>query len=117
MSAPAFAEHTALAPRWVARDLFGDVAMLVFVMVQALDGALTYLGVHTWGPAIEANPLVSSAVSLAGVGGGLLVAKLFAVTLGILLHLRRAHAVIAALTAFYIAVAIVPWALLFLTLP
>ena len=33
-----------------------------------------------------------------------------------MLHLRRVHGVVALLTAFYIAVAIVPWALLFLSL-
>jgi hypothetical protein len=118
MSARAIAGGTSWTARWSSpHGLFGDLAMLVFVLVQALDGALTYLGVHTWGPAIEANPLVSSAVSMAGVGAGLMVAKLFAITLGILLHLRQAHTVIAALSAFYIAVAILPWGILFLTVP
>ena len=84
--------------------------------VQGLDGALTYLGVHIWGMSIEANPLVSSAVSVAGVGGGLAAAKLFAVGLGIVLHLRRIHLIVALLSAFYIAVAILPWAVLFMTL-
>ena len=78
--------------------------MLVFVVVQGLDGALTYLGVHIWGISIEANPLVSSAVSMAGVGAGLAAAKLFAVGLALL-------------SVFYIAVAILPWAMLFMTLP
>ena len=87
----------------------------MFVLVQALDGALTYLGVHIWGLSIEANPIVSSAVSVAGVGGGLAAAKLFAVGLGMVLHLRRVHGVVALLTAFYLAVAILPWTLLFLT--
>ena len=40
--------------------------VIVFFVVQALDGALTYLGLHTWGPSIEANPLVKSAVTFAG---------------------------------------------------
>jgi len=35
---------------------------------------------------------------------------------GMLLHLRRVHGVVALLTAFYLAVAIVPWAVLFLTM-
>jgi len=92
----------------------GDLAVIIFVIVQALDGALTYLGLHTFGPSIEANPLISSAVTFAGTGPGVMSAKLFAVALGILLHLRRVHIVVALLTAFYIAVAIVPWAVLFL---
>ena len=95
---------------------FGDIAVVTFMVVQALDGILTYLGVHIWGPSVEANPLISSAVSFAGVGIGVAMAKLFAVGLGMVLHLRRVHGVVALLTAFYLAVAIVPWAMLFLTL-
>ena len=101
-----------------ARDnsRFGDIAVVTFMVVQALDGILTYLGVHIWGPSVEANPLISSAVALAGVGVGVAIAKLFAVGLGMILHLRRVHGVVALLTAFYLAVAIVPWAMLFLSL-
>jgi Domain of unknown function (DUF5658) len=95
---------------------FGDIAVVTFVIVQALDGVLTYLGFHTWGPAVEANPLISSAVSFAGIGAGLALAKLVAVGLGMVLHLRRVHGVVALLTAFYLAVAIVPWAMMFLTM-
>ena len=95
---------------------FGDIAVITFMVVQALDGVLTYLGVHVWGPSIEANPLISSAVSFAGVGAGVAIAKIFAVGLGMILHLRRVHGVVALLTAFYVAVAIVPWAMLFLSL-
>ena len=96
---------------------FGDIAVVTFMIVQALDGVLTYLGVHIWGPSVEANPLISSAVSVAGAGVGLAAAKLFAVALGIILHLRRVHGVVALLTAFYLAVAIVPWTMLLLTQP
>lgn len=103
-------------PRGAAGRWFGDIAVIIFLVVQALDGALTYLGVHIWGPAIEVNPIVSSAVSLAGVGMGLAGAKLVAVAFGIVLHLRGVHNVIALLTAFYVAAAILPWTLLFLTL-
>ena len=95
---------------------FGDIAVITFMVVQALDGVLTYLGVHIWGPSVEANPLISSAVAFAGVGTGVAMAKLLAVGLGIILHLRRVHGVVAVLTVFYVAVAIVPWAMLFLTL-
>lgn len=94
---------------------FGDFAVLAFVIAQYLDGALTYLGLHTWGISVEANPLVSSAVSFAGVGTGLAATKLFAVSLGIMLHLKRAHLVVALLAALHFAVAVVPWTLMFLT--
>ncbi|MFN7917421.1 MAG: hypothetical protein U0Q55_18895 [Vicinamibacterales bacterium] len=109
-------KQTTLAHRldW-PHGLFGDVAMLLFVIVQGLDGALTYLGVHIWGLSIEANPLVSTAVTVAGVGAGLALTKLFAVGLGVILHLRRIHLVVALLSLFYLAVAILPWTVLFLT--
>lgn len=103
--------HTALSD-----TRFGNVAVVCFVLVQYLDGVMTYFGFHTWGPSIEANPLVSSAVSVAGVGGGLALAKFAAIGLGITLHLRKVHYVVAFLTAFYVAVAILPWTYLFLSL-
>jgi hypothetical protein len=94
---------------------FGDLAVLGFVLVQCLDGAFTYLGVKMWGPGVEANPLVSSAMAFAGLGVGLASTKLIAVGLGVVLHLRRTHVIVAILTAFYVAAAIVPWTAIFLT--
>ncbi len=106
-----------LCRRWEAADsAFGNGVVLAFLAVQLLDGIFTYLGVKIWGPGIEANPLVSSAVSAIGLGGGLAVAKLVAVGLGIVLHLRRVHNLVALLTAIYICGAIIPWAALFLSI-
>ncbi|HWW87641.1 MAG TPA: DUF5658 family protein [Vicinamibacterales bacterium] len=96
------------------RSLFGDLMVLVFVIVQVLDGIFTYLGVVFWGPGIEANPIVSAATALAGLGVGLAGAKLLAVGLGMVLHLRRVHNLVALLTAIYVLVAILPWTALFL---
>ena len=97
------------SPSW-----FGDLAVIGFLVVQALDGILTYIGIAQWGPGVEANPVVSSAVAYAGVGAGLTATKLVACWCGIILHLRRVHHVVAVLTAVYIAVAILPWTALFL---
>lgn len=94
--------------------LLGDLVVLGFLIVQGLDGAFTYLGVSLWGTAIEANPIVSAAVNVAGLGAGLAGAKLVAIGFGIALHLWRAHYVIALLTAIYVAIAILPWTALFL---
>jgi hypothetical protein len=117
MSESLAVRQTTYAPRLHSpHGLFGDLAMVTFIVVQCLDGALTYLGVHIWGLSIEANPLVSSAVAMAGVGTGLAATKAFAVGLGMMLHLRRVHMVVAGLALFYIAVAILPWTVLFLTL-
>ncbi len=88
--------------------------VVAFLMVQCLDGVFTYLGVSIWGPGIEANPIVASAMTAGGLTVGLGGAKLVAIVFGMLLHLRRVHNVVALLTAIYFIVAIVPWAALFL---
>jgi hypothetical protein len=104
-----------LYKRWdVPRAMFGDLAVVGFLLVQCLDGIFTYLGVRLWGPSIEANPIVSSAMALAGPASGLAGAKLMAISFGIVLHLRRVHKLVAFLTVIYVAVAILPWTALFL---
>ena len=115
--------HTAtiqgvLAPQeWAARatrSAFGDVALVLFLLAQCLDGALTYVGVVSIGPWIEANPIISALMAHFGHGAGLAGAKVVASGLGIYLHVWGLHAAVALLTAFYVAAAIVPWtALLF----
>ncbi len=102
--------------RWETPDsVFGNTIVLVFLFVQLLDGVFTYLGVTIWGPGIEANPIVSSTVALVGLGAGLATAKLLAVGLGIVLHLRRVHNLVALLTAMDSCAAISPWTALFLS--
>lgn len=96
-----------------ARDVYGNVLVIGFLLVQCLDGVFTYVGIATWGPSIEANPLISSAVAAAGPAAGLAGAKLLAACCGIILHLLRVHSIIALLTAFYAAAAVVPWMALF----
>jgi hypothetical protein len=107
---------TAVLPeRWNDRkSLFGDLMVVGFVLMQCLDGVFTYLGVGIWGPNIEANPLISSAMNAAGVAAGLGGAKVVAIGFGILLHLQRVHIIVALLTAIYFTVAVLPWTALFL---
>jgi len=83
---------------------------LAFVMVQALDGAMSYLGVHMLGSWIEANPLVAWYAAAFGPAVAFTVVKLFAVACGTLLYLTARHRTVAALTLFYLAFAVVPWA-------
>ncbi len=105
-----------LYKRWdEPRSLFGDLMVITFLVMQCLDGVFTYLGVGIWGPTIEANPLISSAMGVVGVVCGVAGAKAVAISFGILLHLRRVHNMVAAVTAIYFAAAILPWATLFLT--
>src|SRR5262249_15065467 len=106
----------ALYKRWdTPRSLFGDLVVLGFVLVQCLDAAFTYLGMRTLGPGIEGNPLVSTAVAIAGLGAGLAGTKLVAIGFGMLLHLNRVHNLVALLTAIYLAAAIVPWTAILVT--
>ncbi len=102
---------SALSPR---RSFFGDLVIVAFLMSQALDGVLTYLGLKQFGPAIEANPLISSALPVLGLAGTVAAAKLLAAGFGIVLHVTGVHRVVAALTALYLAGAVVPWAAILL---
>jgi hypothetical protein len=88
---------------------------VVFLMTQALDGVLTYVGVTLLGLHMEANPLLAWLMGSMGHGPALTSAKVLAGGFGILLHISSVHRVVAALTAFYVIVAIIPWlALLYL---
>lgn len=101
--------------RTTGRSAFGDIALLVFLLAQAFDGALTYVGVSTFGPEIEANPLISWLMAAFGDGPGLTLAKVAAGVFGIVLHLSDVHKAVAALAGFYLIAAVGPWcALLFL---
>src|SRR4051812_2566981 len=105
----------ALVKAWdEPRSRFGDLMVVGFMLMQCLDAVFTYLGISIWGPAIEANPIISSAMAVGGVLAGLGGAKLVAIGFGMLLHLRRVHNLVALLTAIYFTVAILPWTLLFL---
>jgi hypothetical protein len=97
------------------RTLFGDLAVVVFLLTQMLDGAFTYLGVSIWGPGVEANPLIVSAIGTIGILGGIGAAKIVSISFGIMLHLRRVHYLVATLTLIYMTGAILPWTAFFLT--
>lgn len=105
------------AGRWLSEGpRFGNLVVIVFVLVQYLDGFYTYAGFSIWGLGVEANPLIRAAAGAVGPGPGLFLAKITAIGFGILLHLRGVHHVIAALTALYVVLSIVPWTtLLFLS--
>jgi hypothetical protein len=97
------------------RSRFGDVAVVLFLLAQALDGVLTYVGVTLMGLHMEANPLLAWLMATLGHGTALASAKLVAGAFGILLHLSAVHRVVAALAVFYLAVAVFPWIALLYT--
>jgi uncharacterized membrane protein len=94
--------------------LFGNAAIVAFLLAQVLDGALTYVGVQAFGHRVEANPLLAWLMQAVGPGTALASAKAVAAGFGAFLHLVEVHVIVAALTAVYLAAAVVPWtALLF----
>jgi len=97
------------------RSAFGDAALLVFLLAQASDKVLTYVGVSTFGLHVEGNPLIAWLMVEMGHGPGLAIAKVAAGCFGIVLHLSDVHKAVAALAGFYLVVAVAPWvALLYL---
>lgn len=98
-------------PQPQRRSRLGNVALLVFLLAQFVDGIFTYIGVATFGIGAEANPIVAGMMTHLGHGAGLLGAKLTAGMLGICLHMYEIDAALAILTGFYLMVAITPWAL------
>jgi hypothetical protein len=86
-----------------------ELVWLAFVAVQVLDGSLSYIGVHTFGSWIEANPLVAWYASMFGPAVAFTVVKLFAIGCGTMLYLMARHRTVAALTLLYLAFAVVPW--------
>ena len=93
----------------VRRTLYGDAAVILFLLAQCFDGVFTYVGVATFGLHIEANPIIASLMATFGYGPALTGAKIVAAVLGICLHLHEVHGAVAVLTAFYLAAAIIPW--------
>ena len=93
----------------IQRSRFGDTALLLFLLAQACDGVLTYVGVTAYGSHMEGNPLISWLMTAMGQGAALTTAKVTAGGFGIALHLFAVHKAVAALTAFYLVVAVVPW--------
>ena len=97
------------------RSVFGDVALIAFLVAQACDGVLTYIGVMTFGVSAEGNPLIAWLMQSMGHGPGLATAKITAAVFGVALHLSDVHRAVAMLAGFYMVVAVGPWvALLFL---
>ena len=93
----------------VSRSRFGDAVIVLFLLAQAADGVMTYVGVTMLGVHIEANPLLASLMVMFGQGTAVAGAKLVAAGLGISLHLVGVHRILAILTGIYMVGAILPW--------
>ena len=97
------------------RSRFGDAVIVLFLLAQAADGVMTYVGVTTLGVHLEANPLLASLMNAFGHGTAVAAAKVLASGLGISLHLIGVHRVLAVLTGIYLVAAVLPWAGLLLS--
>ena len=83
--------------------------MIAFVIAQFCDGVLTYIGVHTFGQGIEANPILSWYIAAFGAGAALFAAKCLAIGCAVLLYRFARYRTIGALTVMYFAMAVQPW--------
>jgi hypothetical protein len=88
---------------------FGDSVIVLFLLAQAADGVMTYVGVTTFGVHLEANPLLASLMDAFGYGAAVTGAKIVASGLGISLHLVGVHRILAILTGVYFVAAVLPW--------
>jgi arginine exporter protein ArgO len=97
-----------------SRSPFGIGTLIAFVIAQFCDGLLTYVGVHTFGQSIEANPILSWYIAALGAGAALLGAKALAIACALLLYRFAHYRTICALTVLYFAMAVQPWVSLLL---
>jgi uncharacterized membrane protein len=83
--------------------------VIAFLLAQACDGVLTYVGVSQYGLRMEGNPLLGWLMASVGSGIALATTKAAAVAFGMALHLCAVHRLVAALAVFYVTVAVLPW--------
>jgi hypothetical protein len=87
----------------------GNAVVILFLVAQACDGVLTYVGVSIYGLGIEANPVLGWLMAAFGQRLAVATAKAAAGAVGIGLHLAAVHRVVAALAGFYLLMAVLPW--------
>ena len=81
----------------------------VFLVVQVLDGLLTYVGVSMLGVEAEGNMLLAASMEAFGTSGTLVSAKLVACICGYFLYRTAWYRPLAITAGLYLGVAIVPW--------
>jgi hypothetical protein len=90
--------------------------MVLLLVVMALDGLLTYIGVVEFGIEAERNPLVSMFMAQVGVESALIATKVLGAFCGIVLYLAQAHLTIAWLSVIFVYGAVAPWILILFAL-
>lgn len=85
------------------------IVLAIFLIAQALDGALTYVGVCRFGLGVELNALLLWYIDRCGLPIALIGAKGLACVCGAVLHVTASHRALAVLTGAYLGVAVAPW--------
>ena len=85
------------------------IVFVIFLLAQALDGILTYIGVSRLGIEIEANILLATWMHVIGAPATLLGAKLMACGCGYILYRTAWHRPLAITAGLCVGVAVVPW--------
>jgi hypothetical protein len=88
------------------------LVLCLFVLIQVLDGALTYWGVTRFGIELEMNGLLSRWMLEIGPAPTLIVAKGLACACGLILYRADYFRALAAVAGLCLGVAVVPWAFL-----
>ena len=83
--------------------------LVLFIVLQAADGLLTYTAVGRFGTAAEGNPILATWMMLTGYEIALLGAKTLACLCGGVLYVAGVYHVLAGLSALYLFAAVVPW--------
>ena len=83
--------------------------LMVFIVLQAADGLLTYEAVGRFGLAAEGNPILVAWILLTGAEAALVGAKVLACFCGGVLYVAGGYHVLAGLSALYLFGAVVPW--------
>ena len=85
------------------------LVLVIFLVVQLLDGALTYVGVRQFGIEAEGNLLLTSLMQAWGTGPALIAAKLFSSACGLMLFAVAVYRVLAAAAGACLGFAVIPW--------
>ena len=83
--------------------------LVIFIVLQAADGLLTYAAVERFGTVAEGNPILVAWMLLTGSEAALLGAKTLACLCGGVLYVAGVYHVLAGLSLLYLFAAVVPW--------
>ena len=85
------------------------LVLAIFLVAQAMDGALTYVGVREFGIQAEGNTLLTTLMHAWGAGPALIAAKLLASACGVILFSVSVYRLLAAAAGACIGFAVIPW--------